>query len=165
MNSLFHEVGNWRPNRPVAATTCSLWSGKTQDLGNFPVKFPVCRENGQSRVRTPLRRQPAESLVPQSLSTCFPSPLLFILNGVPLPVLNRCSRQRSPASERDAFGVSKPTRRTVWPRALMVSPSITWIAPVAMGSAVAVAVAIGSRSKPMARCVTACPPQSQKRAC
>jgi hypothetical protein len=28
-------------------------------FGNFPVKFPVCRENGQSRVRITLLRQPA----------------------------------------------------------------------------------------------------------
>jgi hypothetical protein len=45
-----------------------LWRAKTDDLGNFPVKFPVCRENGQSRVRTPLRRQPSSAVSGEFIS-------------------------------------------------------------------------------------------------
>jgi hypothetical protein len=37
----------------------SLEVANPDDSRKFPVKFPVCRENVQSRVRIPLRRQPA----------------------------------------------------------------------------------------------------------
>ena len=68
INSLFRCAGNFRPNRRVVATTCGLWSGKTQDSGKFPVIFPVCREKGRSRTRTPLRRQPASGVSPDCIT-------------------------------------------------------------------------------------------------
>jgi len=40
------------------STILSLWSAKSHDFTKFPVKFPVSRENGQSRGPSALRRQP-----------------------------------------------------------------------------------------------------------
>ena len=39
-------------------TILGLWRAKSHDFAKFPVKFPVSRENGQSRVSSALRRQP-----------------------------------------------------------------------------------------------------------
>ena len=41
------------------ATVSSLWRASSDDFAKFPVKFPVSRENGQSRGLSALRRQPA----------------------------------------------------------------------------------------------------------
>ena len=41
------------------AINCSLWCSQIRDFEKFPVKFPVSRENEQSRGDSSLPRQPS----------------------------------------------------------------------------------------------------------
>jgi hypothetical protein len=49
------------------ATIWSLWRARSHDFAKFPVKFPVSRENGQSRGRSALLRQPTSPISRDSL--------------------------------------------------------------------------------------------------
>ena len=57
-NSLFCCVGNFRQKPCGGAINCRLYRSQSRDFAKFPVKFPVSRENGQSRGPSALLRQP-----------------------------------------------------------------------------------------------------------
>jgi len=48
--------------------SCSLWRPQSLDFAKFPVKFPVSRENGQSRAPSALLRQPRSTV--STISEC-----------------------------------------------------------------------------------------------
>src|SRR5664279_5489150 len=72
----------------------SLWRARSHDFAKFPVKFPVSRENRQSRESSALLRQPI-----RSLQFCRQRPVgdatrLLILFGCVHPVDHTCPTLR-----------------------------------------------------------------------